>query len=251
MRATLAGTLLLALPALGQTPVDWQPFVLSTDAQTLKQGRIGAETGGGYDSTPNGLTPRPQDAQVFDVWVAAGVGLWDAVELDGLVSFGQTPGNQTGFGSGRAELRFRLLDAPGNVPIWLTLAGGYQVDWQLQQAAEMGLMISGDLGPVRLTGNVRAAHYFHAGRDPVDLYLSVGALVRLARWVQVGAEYLGEELEGITGDDVDVGPGGRQYVGPTVVFSGLGPCRLNVTAGPVFTGGTTGFLVRGSLGLVF
>jgi hypothetical protein len=69
--------------------------------------------------------------------------------------------------------------------------------------------------------------------------------------VQVGAEYLGEELEGITGDDVDVGPGGRQYVGPTVVFSGLGPCRLNVTAGPVFTGGTTGFLVRGSLGLVF
>jgi len=250
MRFAVAATLLVASPALAQDFESWQPFVLSTDAQTLKQGRVGAETGGGYDSTPAGLTPRPQDAQVFDAWVAAGVGLWDAVELDGLVSFGQTPGNQVGFGSGRAELRFRLLDAPGNVPIWLTLAGGYQIDWQLQQAAEAGLMISGDLGPVRLTGNIRAAHYFHTGRDPVDLYLSAGALVRLARWVQVGAEYLGEELEGVAGTDVDIGPGGRQYVGPTIVFSALGPCRLSVTSGPVFTGGTTGFLVRGSIGLV-
>src|SRR5262249_34404672 len=133
----------------------------------------------------------------------------------------------------------------------LSLAGGYQVDWQMQQAGEVGLMISGDIGRVHLTGNVRAAHYFHAGRDPVDLYLSVGALVRLAPWAQAGVEYLGEYLEGPTGTDVDVGDGGRQYVGPTLVFGQLGPCRLNVTAGPVFTAGTTGFLVRSSIAVLF
>lgn len=249
MRLALALALALALPALGQTG-DWQPFVLSTDARTLQQGRVAAETGGGYDSTPQGLTPRPQDAQTADLWVAGAVGLWDAVELDGLVSFGQNPGSTVGFGSGRAELRFKLLDSPGGLPLVVGLAGGYQVDWQMQQAAELGLMVSGDIGPVHLTGNVRAAHYFHAGRDPVDLYLSAGALVRLTRWAQAGVEYLGEELEGLTGTDVDVGPGGRQYVGPTLVFGVLGPCRLNVTAGPVFTAGTTGFLVRGSIGVV-
>jgi len=250
MRLALSTLLALTLPASAQVAEDWQPFVLSTEAQTLRQGRVAAETGGGYDSTPEGLTPRPQDAQVVDAWVAASVGLWDPVELDGLVSFGQTPGNGVGFGSGRAELRVKLVDAPGGAPVWLSLAGGYQVDWQLQQAAEMGLMISGEIGRVRLTANVRAAHYFHADRDPVDLYLSVGALVRVARWAQVGVEYLGEELEGIAGTDVDVGPGGRQYVGPTLVFSGFGPCRLNLTAGPVFSGGTTGLLIRGSIGFV-
>ena len=30
----------------------------------------------------------------------------------------------------------------------------------------------------------------------------------------------------------------------------LGPCRLSMTAGPVFTAGTTGVLVRGSFGVV-
>jgi hypothetical protein len=242
--------LLLALPAAAQTADDWQPFVLSTDARTLKQGRVAAETGGGYDSAPQGLTARPQDAQAVDAWIAASVGLWDAVELDGLLSFGQTPGSQVGFGSGRAELRFKLLDSPGGVPLVVSLAGGYQVDWQVQQAAEMGLLLSGDLGRVHLTGNVRVAHYFHSGRDPVDLSFSAGALVRVARWAQVGVEYLGEELEGVAGTDVDVGPGGRQYAGPTVVFDGPGRCRLNVTAGPIFSGGTTGVLIRGSIGLV-
>ncbi len=249
MRSVLAA-LLVALPAAAQPADAWQPFVLSTDAQTLRQGRVGAETGGGYDSNPQGLTPRPQDAQAVDAWVAASVGLWDAVELDGLVSFGQTPGNPVGFGSGRGELRFRLLDSPGGVPLVLALAGGWQMDWQMQQAAEVGLMVSGDLGRVHLTGNLRAAHYFHSGRDPVDLSLSLGALVRVARWAQVGLEYLGEEIEGVAGTDVDLGPGGRQYVGPTLVFGAIGPCRLSVTAGPVFTAGTTGVLVRGSIGLV-
>jgi hypothetical protein len=249
-RFALAAVLGASVPAFAQGSEDWQPFVLSTDARTLTQGRIAAETGGGYDSVPQGLTPRPQDAQVADAWVAAAVGLWDRLEIDGLVSFGQTPGNPVGLGSGRAELRVEVLDSPGGVPLALSLAGGYQVDWQMQQAAEAGLMISGDLGPVHLTGNVRAAHYFHPGRDPVDIYLSAGALVRVFRWVRLGVEYLGEEIEGVAGTDVDVGPGGRQYVGASVVFVGLGPCRLNLTAGPVFTAGATGILVRGSIGLV-
>lgn len=250
MKLAVAAALGLALPVYAQTSDDWQPFVLSTDAPTLRQGQLAVETGGGYDSVPQGLTPRPQDAQTADGWVSASAGLWDPVELDALVSFGQTAGNSFGLGSARAELRFKLLDAPGGVPVVLTLAGGYQFDWKMQQAAELGLMISSDLGRVHLAANVRAAHYFHASRDPVDLYLSAGALVRVFRWAQLGVEYLGEELEGVGGADVDVGPGGRQYFGPTLVFTGLGPFRWNVTAGPVFTAGTGGVLVRSSVALV-
>ncbi len=250
MKLALAAALGLAVPAFAQPLEDWQPFVLSTDAPTLRQGRVAVETGGGYDSVPAGLTPRPQDAELADGWVSASVGLWDPVELDALVSFGQTAGNTVGLGSGRAELRFKVLDLRRGFPVVLTLAGGYQFGWQMQQAAELGLMVTSDLGPVHLVANVRAAHYFHPDRDPMDFYVSAGALVRVLRWAQLGVEYLGEELEGVGGTEVDIGAGGRQYVGPTVVFTGLGPFRWNVTAGPVFTAGTTGVLLRSSIALV-
>jgi hypothetical protein len=250
MKLALVAVLGLAVPTYAQTSESWQPFVLSTDAPTLPQGNFAVETGGGYDSAPQGLTPRPQDAQTVDGWISGSVGLWDWLELDALLSFGQTPGSTVGLASGRGELRFKLLDSPGNLPLVVSLAGGYQIDWQAQQAAEVGLMVSSDLGPFHLGANFRAAHYFHAGRDPVDFYLSAGALVRVARWAQIGIEYLGEELEGIGGTDLDVGPGGRQYVGPTVVFTGLGPFRVNLTAGPVFTAGTAGVLVRSSIAFV-
>src|SRR5260370_3322422 len=90
-----------------------------------------------------------------------------------------------------------------------------QRDWQQHNAAEAALLLSSDVGPLRFVANVRAAHYFHGNRDSLDVFATAGAAVRVTPWLQSGVEYLGEELEGVTRWDLDVGPGGRHFVGPS------------------------------------
>jgi len=79
-----------------------------------------------------------------------------------------------------------------------------------------------------------------------------GAAVRLSQWLRGGVEYLGEELEGVGGSEVDAGPGGRHFVGPSTTIMVPGSTlRLNMTAGPLFTPIGSSLLLRGSVGYVF
>jgi hypothetical protein len=41
--------------------------------------------------------------------------------------------------------------------------------------------------------------------NPIDLFATLGAAVRLSQWLQCGVEYLGEELEGVGGNELDSG----------------------------------------------
>jgi hypothetical protein len=100
---------------------------------------------------------------------------------------------------------------------------------------------------------VRAAHYFHGGRDPVDFFVTFGAMVRTRNWLHLGVEYVGEELEAaFGGDDADVGGFGRHYLGPTGALRfWQGRIRVNATVGAVFMKQGDGALARGSLAYLF
>jgi hypothetical protein len=149
-------------------------------------------------------------------------------------------------------VRFQLLERPFGLPLNVAASAGYQRDWQQHNAAEAALLLSSELGRLRLVANVRAAHYFHGNRDSLDVCATAGAAVRLTQWLQGGVEYLGEELEGVTGGDVDAGPGGRHFVGPsTTILIPSSALRFNMTAGPLFTPIGSSLLVRGSIGYVF
>jgi hypothetical protein len=164
----------------------------------------------------------------------------------------QVPAQGWGVSDARAELRFKLFDRPLGLPLKVAASAGYQRDWQQHNAAEAALLLSSELGRLRLVANLRAAHYFHANRDAVDVFATAGAAVRLTQWLQGGVEYLGEELEGVGGSEIDAGPGGRHFVGPSTTIMVPGSTlRLNVTAGPLFTPIGSSLLVRGSVGYVF
>lgn len=244
--------LFLASVAAAQTDETWQPFVLSRVAPTLESGQVAVESGAGYNGLPQAGTARLDDAYRGSSWLGGSVGLIKGIELSGTVGISQVPSRGWGLADARAEVRFKLLERPFGLPLTMAASAGYQRDWQEQNAAEAALLLSSEIGRWRFVGNIRAAHYFHANRDGLDVFATAGAAARLTSWLQGGVEYLGEELEGLGGSDVDAGAGGRHFIGPsTTITLPRSTLRLNLTAGPLLTPVGSSLLVRGSVGYVF
>lgn len=245
--------LLCAAPALAEENL--RPFVFSLDGMTVAKKRISLESGVGY----NGITDfggglQPDDARHLAVWLAGAVGITDRVELGGAFQFGDAPDLTFGFNQARVDVRVRVLGPFKKVPIAVSLGLGYQADALLQHAITAALAASARFGRFNLTLNVRAAHYFHPGRDPIDIFVTAGALVRATQWLAIGAEYVGEELEGVVdGAEAELGAiGGRHYVGPTIVFPIMqGRLRINATGGTIITGHEIGPMLRGSVAYLF
>lgn len=230
---------------------DWHPYLFSSDGDVIAAGRAAVESGAGYNGVPSraaGLVP--DDARSGTGWLAAAVGVTRRIELDGTLLYGTSPAGSDG-GNGfrvddaRLEARVLLVRATARLPVALSLAGGYQADTLLEHAATMGLDAGATFGRLNLTVNVRAAHYFHAGRDPVDLFVTAGAMVRATRVLRLGVEYVGEELESLVAGDDDGAPAGRHYVGPTAaLFFARGHVRVSATGGALLTPGQQGPLAR-------
>lgn len=247
----IIGLVLASTKSAAQTDEVWQPFVLSRVAPTLNPAQVAVEVGGGYNGLPQGKTARLDDAYQGSSWLNGSVGLIPGVELSGTVGVSQVPARGWGLADGRAEVRFKLLERPFGLPLNIGVSAGYQRDWQQQNAAEAALLLSSDVGRLRFVANLRAAHYFHANRDSIDVFATAGAAVKVFPWLQGGVEYLGEELEGLGGSEVDAGRGGRHFVGPSTTIVLPERLRLNVTGGPLFTPIGSSLLVRGSVGYVF
>jgi hypothetical protein len=181
--------------------------------------------------------------------LAASVGLVERVQLSGALVYrdGGSPGAWS-VDQARVDVRVQLLRARPRFPVAISLGTGYQADAMFDHALTGLVAASAYLGRVSLTLDVRAAHYFAAGRDALDVFVTAGALVRVAM-LRLGAEYVGEELES---DDTDGSTGGRHYFGPTAVLFLLADrLRLNVTGGAVLLHGEVGPLVRGALAYRF
>jgi hypothetical protein len=251
-----SGPLLLLLSLLAPSVAraeDWRPYVFSVDGEVLAPKRIALESGAGFNGvTGSGGGLQPDDARRTNLWMAGAVGLAPRVELDGAFMFGDDP--TTGFGvtQARLDVRVELLRPRPRFPVAIAAGAGYQADAIFDQAVTGVVVTTAYLGRLQLTANVRVAHYFAAGRDPIDVFVTAGALVRATSWLRLGAEYVGEELEGVDGTDRDDAIGGRHYVGPTTaVFLAGNRVRLNLTGGVVMTQGQTGPLVRGSAAYMF
>src|SRR5262249_40783944 len=157
-----------------------------------------------------------------------------------------------GLADARAEGRFKLLDRPLGLPLSVAASAGYQRDWQQQNAAGAAPLLLSGGGRGRICAHGSGPHFFPAGPAARGVFATAGAAMRLTDWLQGGVEYLGEELEGVGGSEVDAGGGGRHFIGPsTTNMVPHSTLRLNMTAGPEFTPVGSGLLVRGSVGYVF
>jgi hypothetical protein len=240
-----------ASPSSGAA-TEWRPYVFATDAATLRPWQAAVESGVGYNGVvqPEGI--RLADGRRFDTWITGAVGLTGRLELAGTLVAAEAPGSPFQFGEGRVELRARVLDWHRRFPVELTLAGGYQSDGRFQSAAELAVAATISAGRFALTVDARALHYFHDGRDPIDFYVNAGASVRATRWLRVGLEYVGEELEEARTAGALTDGGSRNYVGPSAaVFLLGGHVRLNATGGVVVAPVGIGPLARGSIAYVF
>ncbi len=245
--------IIVALAAAAPARADWHTFVFSTDATGLEARHAAMETGAGYNGLPQTDVLNPADQKRTDAWISAAVGITPWLQLDGTVAFADGPDRPYGFGYGHVELRAQVLKPRRKLPLSIAIGAGYQVDELADHALTGVVATTLEVGRVLITANVRVAHYFAAGRDPVDVALTAGVSVRATSWLRVGAEYVGEELEGIGSDDeAEVGGGGRHYFGPSLAFWMLrGRLRLNLTTGPVLTNKSTAALVRGALVYLF
>ena len=255
MRAVIAALCLVAVaapaaaqdrrPAVAAAPdvADWHPYLFSSDGDLLRARRAAVESGVGL---------APDDARSATGWLSGAVGVARRIELDGTIFYAGDPSNGYRVDDMRLEARVALLTPRARLPIAISLGGGYQADALLEHAATASLDASATLGRLNLTVNVRAAHYFHAGRDPVDVFVTAGAMVRVTRLLRIGVEYVGEELEALAGGDDDHAPAGRHYVGPTAaLFFAGGHLRLSATGGALLTPGQQGPLVRGALAWIY
>jgi hypothetical protein len=232
---------------------DWHPYLFSSDGDLLRAGRAAVESGVGFNGVPSRDTGlAPDDARSATGWLSGAVGVARRIELDGTIFYAGDPSNGYRVDDTRLEARVALLTPRAHLPVAISLGGGYQADALLEHAATASLDASATLGRLNLTVNVRAAHYFHAGRDPVDVFVTAGAMVRVSRLVRIGAEYVGEELEALVGGDDDNAPAGRHYVGPTAaLFWAGGHLRVSATAGALLTPGQQGPLVRAALAWIY
>jgi hypothetical protein len=243
--------LALLLPSLARAD-DWHPYLFSVDGRTIDRHSVALESGVGYNGiTGSGGSLQPDDARRVTAWLSSAVGVTDRVELAGAFLFGDDPTNGFAFNQARLDVRVLALKPMPRLPIAISVGAGYQADALLEHAVTGVVAATATLGRVNLTLNVRAAHYFHPGRDPVDVFVTAGALVRATDWLRAGVEYVGEELEGATRDDNDGSPGGRHYVGPTVALSLVGHLRVSATGGVVVAQRQVGPLARASLAWVF
>jgi hypothetical protein len=92
----------------------------------------------------------------------------------------------------------------------------------------------------RLYGNLLFQKPISEGRDAVDLITSVGWARQLSRHVSLGAEAVGEDLEGFWEEEEAEG-GARLLVGPSLHVAPDGKrWQLTATGGPVFHPSNTG-----------
>jgi hypothetical protein len=249
----MRGSWLLVVMALaGSARADgvWRPFLFSADAATLGRGEAAIESGAGYNGLPALHAASLSDERRVETWIGAAVGVTRRIELAGSISAADGPDRPFGFGDGRVELRARLLEARPRFPVSIAVGAGYQVDPLLEHALTAVVAVSAAWGRLQVTANVRGAHYFHGGRDPLDVQVTLGAAVRATPFLRVGLEYVGDELES---DDEDLeARGGRHYLGPTVGFD-LADGRLQLTAGagPIVTAAATSGLGRAAVAYRF
>jgi hypothetical protein len=180
--------------------------------------------------------------------VGGEMGLLPRLSLQGNVMVGL--GGEAGVPSpnvgGTASLRLQVLpDSSKN--LHLVLSGGYVREaWSGPVYSEdagrwlpgrpsgdngmfFRVAMSGDVGRLRLAGNVHGEHVFATGRDPLDVMVNLGASYRVAGNFRAGVEYVGQDLEETLGDSAE--GGARHFLGPIASVQLLND-RLTIVAGP-------------------
>jgi len=124
-----------------------------------------------------------------------------------------------------------LLTNPESHSFHLALSTEYLRDFESVSTVGGRIETSLDIHRLRLAAMTHTERSFAANRDRVDLYAAAGASYRVLDSLRVGAEYVGQDLEGAWESDEAEG-GVRHFVGGTLAWAPTS--QLLVAAGPAF-----------------
>ena len=155
------------------------------------------------------------------------VGLADRLSAVAIGAQGEDAGGSAQTG-GMLGLRWSVL--PGSTQsTHLVLSGGFLRELEGHSGAWGRLTLGHDAGRARLTASLHGERIFTSGRDSVDVMVTAGATVPLTESVRAGLEYVGQDLEGVLGDETE--GGARHILGP-VVSAVLWSQRVSLVGGP-------------------
>jgi hypothetical protein len=266
MRAAVLVALLLAAPAsraaddratagdrdaAAPPPVE-QPFLYMTDTHLPAPKQLVGGYALAFSSSPGAIRPVPGhfDQEAFVHALSLEAGLVPRLTLFGTAMIAQPIGHSD-VGEVAVQAGARVLVTHPRAEHWRVLV---QAAFLREFGADLGIVgeVTGsyDYGPLRVAASLHAEHLFAGGRDPIDLYAVVGASVRVAPVLRIGAEYVAQDIEASFNDD-DAERGARHYVGPDVALS-LYRHRLLVTAGSAIQiAHAPGLLARAAVSYVY
>jgi hypothetical protein len=131
--------------------------------------------------------------------------------------------------TGAFGVRFQLgaLDSPFRAGV--TATGYRELGGTL--GASVRLAASYDFGRLRVAGNVLLQHAFDSNRDAIDYIAFAGFSYKIIDQLRLGAEWVGQDLEGAWSDEVE--GGAKNYVGPTVAVD-LDHSRVQLVFSPSY-----------------
>lgn len=226
----------VALIAMGGKPAFAQgrPFIFTVT--TAAPAEPGERWTLRYDA---GYAKRTTDPLGFD-------GMEQDVSFQGALGHGITLLGQMGVGlDGQATSTSQQIEVlkdvrPASRGLALALGVGIRREWEGSTILVGRVSTGHRFETSSLFGNVRFEKPFEQGRDRVDVITSVGWLRRFGRGLHVGAEAVGEDLEGLWEPDEAEG-GAKLFVGPSVHIAL--PDRswsLSMCAGPILYATRTG-----------
>lgn len=214
-------------------PPPERPFLYLVDPSLPQPWHVMASYSAGYSSTGGGTRPLAATAGrgglVNQLRVEGALGDRVAPFATGLLApplAGETTA-QTAMNGG---VRVLLTD-PDSRKLRLVVAGGYARDFERTNDAFLRVTATYDVDRLRLASMLHSEHAFAPGRDPIDIYVDEGVSYRVLDSLRVGAEYVGQELEGAWTPGEAEG-GIRHFVGADVAWSYKN--KVLLTAGPAF-----------------
>jgi hypothetical protein len=214
-------------------PPTERPFLYLVDPTLPQPWHVMASYSAGYSSTGGGTRPLAATAGrgglVNQLRVEGALGDRVAPFATGMLA-PPLEGEASPKAAVNGGVRVLLTD-PDSRKLRLIVAGGYERDFAPTNDAFLRVTATYDIGNLRLASMLHSEHAFAPGRDPIDIYVDEGVSYRVLDSLRVGAEYVGQELEGAWEQDEAEG-GIRHFVGADVAWSYQN--KVLLTAGPAF-----------------
>lgn len=137
---------------------------------------------------------------------------------------------------GHIEWQWRLLQERR---VSLTVGSGIRRERDGTEFLLARATAAATLGTSRLVGHVTMEKSRQAGRDRLDLVTAAGWTRPVSRTLRIGAEAIGEDLEGLW-DPHEADGGARLFAGPSVEFHATQRTVGRVTAGTDLRGSGAG-----------